>query len=80
MTPKEHIRLIQLETRLIRARLQFKAAIAYQLRNPNQSPEQKESTALMIECARLVMWEAKEAIALHNLGCTIDSDGFGGAS
>jgi len=67
VTPKDHIELIQLETRLIRARLQLKAAIAYRPA-PNATPEQKEAHRLMVACARLVVEGTKEAIAMHNWG------------
>ena len=57
MTPKEHIQLIQLETRLIRARLQLKAAIA-------QSPYDPT----LIWACRGAVEGAKNAIAMHNWG------------
>jgi hypothetical protein len=55
MNPKAHIGLIQLETQLIRARLQLKAAIALEAYDP----------VLIWACQESVR-SAKDAIAMHN--------------
>ena len=65
MTPKDHIELIQLETQLIRARLQLKAAIAYRKKH-RRTFEEWEASTLMVRCCQVQVQARKDAIVMFN--------------